>query len=50
MSPNKSHEEVSHVVGVLESVISGREVNREAIAKLCTHLEADQQEEQVESN
>ena len=46
MSPSKGHEEVSHVVGILESVC-GREVNKEAIAKLCTHLEADQQEEQV---
>ena len=40
-------DEASHVKSILESVCQSEEIGREAINKLCQHVKADPQEEQV---
>ena len=47
MSPTCSHDEVTHVESLLESVINTRDIDEAAIAKLCAHLKADSQEQEV---
>ncbi len=47
MSPTCSHDEVAHVESLLESVINTREIDEAAVAKLCAHLKADSQEQEV---
>lgn len=40
-------DEASHVKSILESVCQSEKIGREAINKLCQHVKADPQEEQV---
>lgn len=47
MSPVRRGEEASHVTAILESVIHSKQVDRDSIAKLCTHVKADPQEKEV---
>jgi len=49
MSPlsKTSEVEVSHVESILEDVCSTKEIDREAVLKLCRHVDAEPQEEQV---
>ena len=42
-----SGDEASHVKAILQSVCHSQEIGREAIARLCSHVKADPQEEQV---
>ena len=49
MSPLRSSDEASHVKSILESVCHTEEIGREAIGRLCSHVKADPQEEQVGS-
>lgn len=50
-SPYRSHgqsgDEVSHAKSVLESVCGTDEIGSDAIVKLCSHVKADSQEQQV---
>ena len=46
-SPIRGGEEASHVKAILENVCHTQEIGREAIAKLCTHVKADPEEQQV---
>ena len=39
--------EVSHVESILEDVCSSKEINKEAVLRLCGHVNAEPQEEQV---
>ena len=43
----RGSDEASHVKSILESVCQSEEIGREAINKLCRHVKADPQEEQV---
>ena len=47
LSPTHGHDEASNVGAILESVCNTKEVSSKAIAKLCDHVKADQQEQQV---
>ena len=48
-SPRRSHagDELTHAKAVLESVCSTNEIGHDAITKLCSHVKADPQEQQV---
>ena len=46
-SPMRGSDEASHVKSILESVCQSEKIGREAINKLCRHVKADPQEEQV---
>ena len=43
----RGSDEASHVKSILESVCQSEEIGRGAINKLCRHVKADPQEEQV---
>lgn len=47
LSPKHGSNEVSHVASILESACSTKEIDEEAVAKLCEHVKADPQELQV---
>lgn len=47
LSPTHGNDEASHVGSILESVCNTKEVSSTAIAKLCEHVKADPQEQQV---
>lgn len=47
LSPTHGNDEASHVGSILESVCSTKEISNAAIAKLCEHVKADPQEQQV---
>lgn len=49
-SNGQSGDEVSHAKSVLESVCGTDEIDSDAIVKLCSHVKADSQEQQVLSN
>lgn len=46
-SQGQSGDEVSHAKSVLESVCGTDEIGSDAIIKLCSHVKADSQEQQV---
>lgn len=48
MSPGHGGDEAAHVKATLEGVFHTQEVGQEAVAKLCSHVKADPQEQQVE--
>lgn len=48
MSPGYGGDEAAHVKAILEGVFHTQEVGQEAVAKLCNHVKADPQEQQVE--
>lgn len=47
LSPTHAHDEASHVGIILESVCNTKEISSTAIARLCDHVKADPQEQQV---
>lgn len=49
MSPARKSAEVSHVESILEYACNSKKIDREAVMKLCTHVKADPQEQEVES-
>lgn len=51
MSPaHGSGDEAAHVRSILEGVCHTQDIGRDAVRKLCSHVQADPQEEQVEQN
>ena len=42
-------DEAAHVRSILEGVCHTHDIGREAVGKLCSHVQADPQEEQVQS-
>ena len=47
LSSTHGSEEASHVGSILVSVCNSKEIGSDAIAKLCDHVKADPQEQQV---
>ena len=48
MSPKRvSGDEAAHAHSVVEAVCQSQEIGPEAVEKLCSHVQADQQEQQV---
>lgn len=47
MSPAHGTDEASHFGSILESVCDTKHINSAAITKLCEHVKADPQEQQV---
>ena len=43
----RSGDEAAHVRSILEGVCHTQQIDQEAVAKLCSHVEADPQEKQV---
>lgn len=50
LSPTHGNEEASQIGSILESVCNAKDVSSAAIAKLCDHVKADPQEQQVALN
>lgn len=49
MSPaHGSGDEAAHVRSILEGVCHTQDIGRDAVRKLCSHVQADPQEEQVQ--
>ena len=48
MSPGHGGDEAAHVKAILEGVFHTQEVGQEAVTKLCSHVKADPQEQQVD--
>ena len=47
VSPIPSHDDKTHIKSILETVCQTKDVGKEAISKLCSHVKADAQEEKV---
>lgn len=48
MSPNRlSGDEENHIRSIVEAVCQTQEIGPEAVDKLCSHAEADEEEQQV---
>lgn len=49
MSPVRGGgDEAAHVLSVLEGVCHTQDIGKDAVRKLCSHVQADPQEEQVQ--
>ncbi len=47
LSPSNDGDDAFHVGSILESVCNSKEISSVGIAKLCEHVKADSQEQQV---
>ena len=51
MSPNRvSADDEIHILSIVEAVCQTQEIGPNAVEKLCSHANADEQEQQVHSN